>query len=132
MNGLEPGDPLWKLLGHASKAEPSAFFAAKVAREARRLGDAPEGWLVRLRALLAPRPVLATVGTFAAAAVLALLSLPSVSPWGRGTASQATLAEGAESFDPASELAAVEYLGQLMAVADPGQLEDYVLADLFF
>jgi hypothetical protein len=43
-----------------------------------------------------------------------------------------TSEEPTEAFDPASEIANVEYLGQLMAVADPGQLDDAALADLFF
>lgn len=39
---------------------------------------------------------------------------------------------GSGDFDPASELEAVEYLGQLMAVADPGDLSDEAIEDLLF
>ena len=41
-------------------------------------------------------------------------------------------AEVYDVFDPASEMADLEYLGQLMAVTDPGQLDDRALSDLFF
>lgn len=34
--------------------------------------------------------------------------------------------------DPASEMVAVAYLGQLMTVSDPGQLDEESLSDLFF
>lgn len=37
-----------------------------------------------------------------------------------------------EVSDPASEMVAVAYLGQLMTVSDPGQLDDESLSDLFF
>lgn len=140
MSELEPGDPLWKLLGHASKAEPSDFFAAKVALEVSRQTEPSRGaaswlaWLEQLREFLAPRPLYATAGFAAALLAVSLLALPILRPTGENTASRSfsPTAEAAEPFDPATELAAVEYLGQLMAVADPGQLEDAVLADLFF
>lgn len=132
MSDLEPGDPLWKLLGRASKVEPSPFFARNAVREARRLDVAPAGWWGRLlRTAGAHRAIWATsAGALAAVALAApalLDSLRNETPLPLSTGE-----ESAEAFDPASEMAAVEYLGQLMAVADPGQLDDEALSDLFF
>src|SRR5690606_34246956 len=70
MDPYDPRDPVWKLLGHASRAEPSAFFARNVAREARLLPDAPRG----LRLFFAGRRLaFAAAGTALAAVALALL-----------------------------------------------------------
>ncbi len=132
MSDPEPNDPLWKLLGNASSVEPSPFFARNVVREARRLGEAPVGWFARVRRIIeAPRAVWVTsAGALAALALAApalLESLRNEVPLDLSVGE-----ESSESFDPASEMAAVEYMGQLMAVADPGQLDDEALADLFF
>lgn len=132
MSDLEPNDPVWNVLGHAIKVEPSPFFARNVVRQARLLGDSRGGWLTRLVSLLAfPRSIYAT----AAIAVLAtalVVFVPRGGDEGATGASFSVNEESAEAFDPASEIANVEYLGQLMAVADPGQLDDAALADLFF
>jgi hypothetical protein len=69
------------------------------------------------------------MGTLAAVALAASAWVEAIR---HDSVSRSQVEESAEVFDPASELAAVEYLGQLMAVADPGQLDDEVLADLFF
>lgn len=132
MSDLEPNDPVWNVLGHAKKVEPSPFFARNVVREARLLGDSRDGWVTRLAALFAgPRAIYAT----AAVAVIATALVLIVPNGGDDAATGDTYSaneESAEAFDPASEIADVEYLGQLMAVADPGQLDDAALADLFF
>lgn len=132
MSDLEPNDPVWNVLGHAKKVEPSPFFARNVVREARLLGDSREGWLTRFASLFAgTRAIYAT----AAIAVMATALVIIVPRGADDAATGNTLSaneESAEAFDPASEIADVEYLGQLMAVADPGQLDDAALADLFF
>lgn len=132
MSDLEPNDPVWKLLGHASKVEPSPFFARNVVREARHLAEAPSGWWSRVFALLGAHRAawVTTAGALAAVALSAPLLVESFRT--EATVPLSMGEESLEAFDPASEMAAVEYLGQLMAVADPGQLDDEALADLFF
>jgi hypothetical protein len=131
MSDLEPNDPVWKVLGNAGSVEPSPFFARNVVREARLLGATPRGALGRLRLLLRAHRTLwiSSMGTLAAVALAASAWVEAIR---HDSVSRSQVEESAEVFDPASELAAVEYLGQLMAVADPGQLDDEVLADLFF
>jgi len=126
---LDPRDSLWKLLGAARKVEPSPYFVRRVLREARQPG-ASGGWLAGWLHLLLFRRGLAA----ALACALAVAAVVFLAPGRFAPLAKAPLAPQAspEVFDPASEMAAVEYLGQLMAVADPGQLDDDALADLFF
>lgn len=132
MSDLEPNDPVWNVLGHARKVEPSPFFARNVVRQARLHGDSRGGWLTRLAPLLAfPRSIYATAALAVFATALVVF-VPRGGDEGATGASLSVNEESAEAFDPASEIANVEYLGQLMAVADPGQLDDAALADLFF
>ncbi len=131
MSDLERNDPLWKLLGNARSVEPSPFFARNVVREARLLADAPTGWRGRIRRLIEAHRTLWVTSAGALAAVA--LAAPALVDAVRNESIPLSLSEeSVEAFDPASEMAAVEYLGQLMAVADPGQLDDEALADLFF
>jgi hypothetical protein len=131
MSDLEPNDPVWNVLGHAKQVEPSPFFARNVVREARHLAEMPAGFRGRMASFLSiPRAVFATAGLALLAVTLVLLA-----PHGQEATNGPSLStneDNAEAFDPASEIANVEYLGQLMAVADPGQLDDAALADLFF
>ncbi len=135
MSDPESDAPLWKLLGHASRTEPSPRFVRQVVREARALAVAKPSLRERLQGLClcARRPLLAS-GTLALlAAVAAAVLLRSGGPVEPGLAPYTflPLETSSEAFDPASEMAAVEYLGQLMAVADPGLLDDDALASLF-
>lgn len=135
MNSPEHSDPVWKLLSHAKRTEPSAFFARNVVREARILSERKNdlGVFHALSQIFKRRMILA--GAVGAVAILAL-SLIKVSedlPESDNTTSEVAHSSAiVDSFDPATEMAAIEYLGQLMAVTDPGQLEDAALADLFF
>ena len=137
MEHQEPTDPelekVWELLQSAKPVEPSPFFSRNVVREVRRLEEeAPSGWILRVKAFLTAtpaRPVL--IGAMSCAAVaLTAVMLSTSDPLATGT----PLAASAESdtFDPASEMAEVQYFGQLMAVADPAMLDDASLANLFF
>ncbi len=135
MNRQEQQDQTWDLLKHAKPVEPSPLFARNVLREVRQLETAPSGvrgWLHQFQSLFGQRGLL--VGATSCAA-LALILVPLLN---RGVSleeatSTFTLSEDQSvAFDPASEMAAIEYLGQLMAVADPGQLDDASLAELFF
>ncbi|MBU6180730.1 MAG: hypothetical protein KGR69_13780 [Verrucomicrobia bacterium] len=131
MSDLQPNDPVWKILGNARSVEPSPFFARNVVREARSLGVARNGWRGRLLGLIQAHRSLWVTSAGAVAAVA--IALPALIDAVRNDSPSLSLDdEPAEAFDPASEMAAVEYLGQLMAVADPGQLDDDALADLFF
>lgn len=135
MNQEEQEDGVWDLLTHAKAVEPSPFFVRQVLREVRQLETNPSGlraWLSRIQSLFAQRSHL--IGATACAA-LALILVPLLNrdtPFD-ATGPNFTLSEDSSSaFDPALEMAAIEYLGQLMAVADPGQLDDASLAELFF
>jgi len=131
MSDLEPNDPIWNVLGQAKEVEPSPFFARNVVREVRRLQENGPGLWSRILFLFSgPRAIVAT-----GACALVAMALVLVAPRDEATNlgfPLSTNEESAEAFDPASEIANVEYLGQLMAVADPGQLDDAALADLFF
>lgn len=135
MSDPESDAPLWQLLGHASRTEPSPYFARRVVREARALAVAKPSLRERLLDLCVGlrRPLLASGALALLAAVAAVALLRSGSPVESSLAPYTflPLETSSEAFDPASEMAAVEYLGQLMAVADPGLLDDDALASLF-
>lgn len=131
MKTPETEDPVWELLSHASTAEPGPFFSRDVVREARKAGSGIS-FLERLQGALGPK-LLVPGAVGAAVAVIVAISIErddsSLSP---APASPGIVLESDASFDPASEMEAVEYLGELMAVADPGQLSEDAIADLFF
>lgn len=128
MKNSEDNDPVWDLLNQASRSEPSPFFSRNVVREVRKLDSEPN-WSARLANLFRSRlAVTASIAVIAIAAVC-------VSVWNPGAVENPPVVVDSgvsEVFDPANELEAVEYLGQLMAVTDPGQLSDEALGDLFF
>lgn len=135
MNQSDPIDQAWKLLQQAKKREPSPFFVRNVLREVRGLEqEAPglSGLRRRLRFFFA-RPTLLIGATACAGFALLLMPLLDREPAPSGNTLTLAYSENqSEIFDPASEMASIEYLGQLMAVADPGQLDDASLAELFF
>ncbi len=128
MSEFDSKDPLWKLLGHARSVEASPFFSRNILRSLRTMESRPGFW----QRLMAHPARLALAG--AACGMVAFLSLTFIPDQSALDPALATTpgAGVQESFDPASEMAAIEYLGQLMAVADPGQLDDAALGDLFF
>jgi hypothetical protein len=136
-NEPETGDPIWELLTKAKSVEPSPFFARNVLRELRRIEDEPAGFFEQLRHFAEffrnPR-ILITASACAALALTLFLNRNPDRALRDESVSGSIVNQGdhSDAFDPASEMAAVEYLGQLMAVADPGQLDDSSLADLFF
>jgi len=129
---MERDDPVWKLLEHASETKPGPMFARDVVRRVRlEESTGRPSWRNRLRSLLSPRVALGGAALAGAAALaFALLPEPSSPPPAAKTATMAPLR--AEAFDPVSEMKEVEYFGQLMAVTDPGELDDEALADLMF
>ncbi len=134
MSDPESDASLWKLLGQASRTEPSPGFVREVVREARSSAPAGPSLRERLQGLCLSfrRPLLA-------GGALALLAIAVVPLYRNNTPGEADrflhsflqTETHHEAFDPASEMAAIEYLGQLMAVADPGLLDDDALAALF-
>ncbi len=135
MNDETEQDQVWDLLGHAGKVEPSPFFVRNVLREVRQLDRSPVG-LSRLSAWAEScvRRHLILVGATASAALALFLLplLPRLIDTGGVSGASNVSYNPSEAFDPASEMAAIEFIGQLMAVADPGQLDDASLAELFF
>ncbi|MEX2579621.1 MAG: hypothetical protein WD342_11240 [Verrucomicrobiales bacterium] len=130
MDHQEKNDPVWELLDHAPRVEPSPFFARNVVRAVRLNSFRQRSLRERIRSLLTSR--LTVLGSMAAAVVAVSAVMLADRPEAP-TAPEPALPIGESvAFDPASELEAVEYLGELMAVADPGQLSDEALADLFF
>ncbi|MDA7920113.1 hypothetical protein N9Z18_01940 [Verrucomicrobiales bacterium] len=139
MEHQEPTNPehekVWELLKSAKTVEPSPFFPRNAGREVRRLEEeANSGWFAPLKEFFTAsttRPIMIGAATFALVAVAAVwFSNPDSS---ETTAPVIAAAEASsEEFDPAVEMAEVEYFGQLMAVADPAMLDDASIANLFF
>ena len=72
----ENNDPVWNLLGEASKQEPSAFFARNVVRDARLMENtASPSWGARLAAFFSPTKL-----TIAAAACVCALAVYQMWP----------------------------------------------------
>lgn len=152
MNPSEEHDPAWKLLLRSKKQQPGAFFVRNVVREARKLGfeGQQSGWGVFIAWL--KRPLVAVpLATGAAAALITALTFvqplapPSANVDGalvEATDGQASLAPtepssgsaAASAYDQASaiteDLERIGYMGELVAVSDPGKLDDAALADL--
>ncbi len=131
-------DPVWDLLKHSEKVDVSPFFSRNVIREIRLQEDQrSRGWILGwLGDALKQR---ATLTGLAVACVVLLFGVFQYqkenvfSPGGPVARVEDTTNEISEiDRDLASEIEAVEYLGQLMAVADPGELSDAALADLLF
>ncbi len=131
MSDAESNDPIWKILAQAKKVTPSPFFARNVVREVRRLEGDRLGLWSRVTTLFSGSRAIFAASACAIVAVAVVIFSPSSEVIGPNFALSA-IEDHPETFDPASEIATVEYLGQLMAVADPGQLDDAALADLFF
>lgn len=133
MNQPEQDDPVWKLLEHSKRTEAGPYFTRRVMREVREIAEMPSrGWFRSFIEFLSPR---LAIPAFAAAAAIALVFVyeGDETPGANDTVNPGLVLQiGHGGVDPAAEMEAVEYLGQLMAVADPGQLSDDVLADLFF
>jgi hypothetical protein len=134
MNHQEPTDPAWELLKKARKVEPSLFFVRNVVREVRMLPTIPVGIWGRVRAAFRQRGFLTASAACAVVTISLVLFMNRDQSVANSTSAPVAinLEDQSNAFDPASEMAAVEYLGQLMAVADPGQLDETALADLFF
>lgn len=132
MRDLEPTDPkeqkVWELLKKAPPAKPGPFFARNVLREVRAIDSRSSVWAKLADAFTMPR--LAFAATAAVVALAAVFAMQNGTP---GANSEPIVVEAdSTEFDPASEIVSVEFFGNLVAVADPGQLDDAALAELFF
>ncbi|MEM6278915.1 MAG: hypothetical protein AAF733_05505 [Verrucomicrobiota bacterium] len=136
MNPPEENDPVWKLLNHASTTEPSPYFSRRVLREVREMGESQRGqrvsWFAEIFQYFSPRIALPALVAVAAVTLMLMFQGGGSSVDESSVRPGLVLQIGEDTVDPATEMEAVEYLGQLMAVADPGQLSDEALADLFF
>ncbi|MGB1874413.1 MAG: hypothetical protein ACPIB0_04885 [Akkermansiaceae bacterium] len=72
----EQADPVWQLLGNASKREPSNSFARNIVRQARLLPTAPSGRFHQMRSLFTG-PRLVTAACACALLVAAFQLWPS-------------------------------------------------------
>lgn len=133
-------DPVARLLGHATRVEPGPFFARNILREIRVQPRGSIGFL-ELIGLWLRRPRMLYGGAFALLIAFLVTAQGLWTPAGSDTAAGKpalaaqftdSSASPEASFDPEGEIEAVEYLGQLMAITDPGDLSDEALANLFY
>jgi hypothetical protein len=152
MNAPEEKDPAWELLKKSPPVKASPFFSRNVMREVRKLvtGRTEKGlpWDALLAWFRQPAYAVAAVAVVAGLTAIAVLRSGILQPSPGGTDAPAMAAaqpsgaaieestisdaDSLEQYDAAEEIENIEYLGQLMAVADPATLTDDALADLFF
>lgn len=134
-------DRAWDLLLRGRRVEPSPFFARNVLREVRQLADRRSRWERVCGWLFQKQRPWALAGGVAGVALLALaLARQSTDAPDAPPAILAALEPGVtapETIPPTEEVMAeevhsVEYLGALVAVVDPSQLDDQALADLLY
>lgn len=152
MKPTEEHDPTWKLLLRSKPQQPSAFFVRNVVREARILGaDGRQGrWTAFAAWLKRPLVAVPLAAGAAAALVTALTVIQPLAPPSAnvdvafaGTAGgQASMAPAKPTFDLGAasaydqanaiteDLERIGYLGELVTISDPGELDDAALADL--
>ena len=134
MKDHERNDPLWAILKNAGKTGVSPFFSRNVLREVRLYEDQKGrgGIITGVLAFLKQRTVVACLtGVACVVLILGVMHFQNAEgPIAAVIPVESTATE--TDIALAGEIEAVEYLGQLMAVVDPGQLSDDALADLFF
>ncbi|MEO0417173.1 MAG: hypothetical protein AAF226_19730 [Verrucomicrobiota bacterium] len=143
MNPEEQNDPVWNLLKeNENRPEASPFFSRNVVREVRLLEDQKSKGLF---SIFSGRIALAG----AACAAIAVAAVWTITQNQSGSTSLASadpkletspaITEVVEETDVietadvfADELETIDYIGQLMAVADPSMLSDEAFGDIFF
>ena len=137
MKNPEKNDPVWKLLSSARRVEPGPFFSRNVVREVLKLrgsGQEQGGVFEAIRAFFT-QPVLPVMaGAAAAVAILAIVFAstgPALGPEVADSSLNSVDGIPVTVFNPAQEIESIEYLGELMAVTDPADLDDTALADLY-
>ncbi len=147
MKTPEEQDPTWELLLKSKSQQPGASFVRNVVREARKLEGSESGLMVVFAWL--KRPVIAVPVAIGAAAILfstlTLIQSPAPSSPGANSTAVATVddqnaATSVTSLpkitdivsDLTEDLEMIDYMGELVAITDPAELDDAALADLFF
>ena len=150
MNTPEEQDPVWKLLLRSKSQQPGSAFVRNVVREARKLGAEGQESAIAIFFAWLKRPVIAVPVAIGATAVLfsALTLIQPLAP--SPVANSATVAVATlntqitspsalslpETVDTASDIAEdlemIDYIGELVAITDPAELDDAALADLLF
>lgn len=125
-------DPVWVLLKHAKEPKPSPFFSRDVVRAVRLINDTPAGIFESLLSFFGRRWLSTAVAAVAAVALIAFFPQDENGVINQQITQGTSIESDFFTFDPVSELDEVAYLGQLVAVADPEDLTDEALADLFF
>ena len=144
----EEQDPAWELLLKSKPQQPSPFFVRNVVREARKL-EAPESGLAAVFAwfkrpiIAVPVAIGATAALFSALTLIQALS-PSPEAISTNSMSVATTTDipatsanflpeiTTSETDITGDMERIDNLGELVAITDPGDLDDAALADLFF
>lgn len=147
----DSSDQLCDLLGNARHCKAAPNFVQNVVREARLSADQARGsaasrWFAGLVESF-QRPVFALSATATAAVAVAVLVLLSQSgddgatnlsgvaqapPMAVDPVNVSTPPQTPVSYTVADELDDIDYLGELVAVTDPGALNDQMLADLLY
>jgi hypothetical protein len=125
-------DPVWVLLKQAKGPKPSPFFSRDVVRAVRLINDTPAGIFESLSSFFSRRWLSTAVAAVAAIALIAFFPQDENGVINQQITQGTSIESDFFTFDPVSELDEVAYLGQLVAVADPEDLTDEALADLFF
>ncbi|MCB1242269.1 MAG: hypothetical protein R3F31_27595 [Verrucomicrobiales bacterium] len=134
METPEHQDPTWQLLLKARRVKPSPMFSRNILREIRGMSQERSGWAEFWQKFFhRPLPLLGA-GAALAALTAALLLVPAFNqPVDQGVAVGNSRPEATISdFSIVEEVHSVEYLGALMAVTDPSQLDDKAFADLLY
>ncbi len=150
----EEQDPSWELLLKSKTQQANPSFVRNVVREVRKLeAETPENGLMLFFSWF-KRPALVLPLALGATAILfaALTLLPGIKPSSSSNsvsgasiarandpspaASTKSFADLAESTDTESgitqDLEQIDYIGELVAISDPADLDDAAVADLFF
>jgi hypothetical protein len=131
MENEEKDDPVWALLRDASGPKPGPFFSRDVVREVRLISDPSPITGKGLLAFFSRRWLSTAIAAAAAIAFIAFFPQDKNGVANQPITKEAPIESDFYAFDPASELDEVAYLGQLVAIADPGDLTDEALVDLF-
>ncbi len=144
MKPTEENDPHWQLLLKSKRQAPSDLFVRNVVREARKLGvDGQRGGWATFADWFKRPLVAAPLATGALAVLIAALTFlqnPTPSPphvdltLARTAGDSTPTPAGGPAYDLAEtipeNLKRIDYLGELVSVSDPGELDDADLAEL--
>lgn len=154
MKTPEEQDPAWELLLKSKVQQPSPSFVRNVVREARKL-EKPSSGLMAVFAwfkrpiIAVPVAIGATAALIAAFTLIQTLAPPTSSPETNSSSMPLAAVSTTADQEPAApiinllettapeaditeDVERIDYLGELVTIADPSELDDAALADLFF